>query len=115
MNWARVQDLRREVGEDAFSEVVALFLEETESVAQTLRAPSPATPLTPGDLEDLMHFLKGAALNLGFDELARLCQTAEVDARTGTSAEIDITPILNAYDQSKSDLLAGLPRLGAVA
>lgn len=110
MNWDRVEELREEVGEDAFSEVVELFLEETEDVAVRLRAaPDPKI------LEDQMHFLKGAALNLGFEELAEMCQTGEVAARNGAGAQIDVSAILTCYEQSRDTLLKGLPNLGAVA
>ena len=38
MDWTRVNELREEVGAEAFSEVLALFLEETDGMAQQLAA-----------------------------------------------------------------------------
>ena len=71
MDWTRVRELREEVGPEAFSEVLALFLQETDEMVERLRAdPDPAR------LADDMHFMKGAALNLGFEELATAGKTA---------------------------------------
>lgn len=110
MNWARVEELHDEVGEDSFIEVLDMFLEETgEVVARLAAAPDPAR------LEDDMHFLKGAALNLGFDGFATLCQAAEIRARSGGAASIDVPMILASYEASKNALLEGLSEIGKVA
>ena len=66
IDWSRVQELRREIGEEGFAEVVELFLDEVETVIGRLAAGS-------GNIsaED-MHFLKGSALNLGLQNLASI-------------------------------------------
>lgn len=102
MNWDRVLELRSEVGADAFDEVVALFLEETDGAAERLAAaPDPET------MASELHYMKGAALNLGFDELADVCSNAELDLRTGGATKVDVTVVLAAYAQSKVEIQSG--------
>lgn len=38
IDWERVADLRSEIGDDGFDEVIALFLEETDEVIARLSA-----------------------------------------------------------------------------
>ena len=73
VNKDRLEALREEIGADGFEEVVSLFLQESAEVVERLGGQRP------GDLsaEDL-HFLKGSALTLGFDDLADLCRRAEM-------------------------------------
>ncbi len=107
MDWTRVNELREEVGAEAFSEVLALFLEETDGMAQQLAAGA-----DPARLADDMHFMKGAALNLGFDELATACHGAETKARQGQPAAVDLPAILACYARSRAALLAEQDTLG---
>lgn len=86
INWDRVQELRAEIGDDSFTEVVTLFLEECDTVI--------ARSVAGVTAEDL-HFLKGAALNLGFAELAAACD------RAPSAAELE-----RLYLGSKASLLA---------
>jgi HPt (histidine-containing phosphotransfer) domain-containing protein len=71
IDWERADALRAEIGDDDFAEVAALFLQECDDAVAGMLASGHAGP-------DALHFLKGAALNLGFDGLARLCATGEV-------------------------------------
>ena len=105
IDWERVADLRAEVGEEDFAEVVELFLEEVEEVVARLRAaPNPAR------FEDDLHFLKGSALNLGFRSFSGLCQTGEKQAATGQAAAVNIVQVLASYEASKQEFLNGLPQ-----
>ncbi len=72
VNRERLAALRGEIGEDGFEEVVELFLRESEEVVARLGAQGPGA-MSEADL----HFLKGSALTLGFDELAALCRQSE--------------------------------------
>ena len=74
IDWARVTELREEIGDEDFSEVVELFLEEVDAVIATL-APGMA------DLEAQLHFLKGRELYLGIDEYTTLCQDGSQPCR----------------------------------
>ena len=107
IDWDRVCELRLEIGAEEFAEVVALFLEEADEVVARLPAISDAK-----GMESALHFLKGSALNLGFSDLASLCQEGERRAATG-DAEGDRTLVLACYEASKSAFEAGLDRFSA--
>lgn len=102
IDWARVNELREEIGDDGFSEVVELFLDEVEDVIRRL-----ASAPDPGRFEEDLHFLKGGAWNLGFRELGKLCQIGEKRASDGDHA-IDIAEILASYGRSKDAFVRGL-------
>lgn len=101
IDWARVQELRDEIGAESFDEVVALFLEESDEVVQHLSTGGSAAGLESG-----LHFLKGAALNLGFRRLAMLCQEGERRAAQGDCA-IDLDEIRATYHASRMSLESG--------
>ena len=106
IDWARVGDLRAEIGGEDFAEVIELFLEEADEVVARLSGPSEL-----GELGKLLHFLKGSALNLGFSELAALCQDGERMAETGAAAKVDPGRVATVYRGSKQEFLAGLRAL----
>lgn len=102
IDWNRLADLRAEVGEDGFIEVVELFLEETDEVIARLEAGRQAR------LADDLHFLMGGALNLGLRRFARCCQAAErLCAKT---REIDIGALVALYRESCAALRQGMTR-----
>lgn len=107
IDWDRVQQLRDEIGADEFAEVVALFLDEADDVLARITPDG-----GPVCLRDDCHFLKGAALNLGFKSLAALCQSAERRARDGDCG-IDLKELRNCYQDSRQNLLAGMADLAA--
>lgn len=101
IDWARVAELQDEVGKADFGEVLALFLEEVEEVAQTLRSPAPGD-----DVAGTLHFMRGSALNMGLTALARVCGDAEAAVRSGGGP--DPGAVLTCYAASRRALLAGL-------
>ncbi|MGB0901097.1 Hpt domain-containing protein [Halocynthiibacter sp.] len=101
IDWARVEELKQEVGEDDFAEVVELFLEEVEETITRLK-----TEPDPNNLEDDMHFLKGSALNLGFAQFSDICQAGETAAANGQADLISLPDVFTSYDNSKSEFLA---------
>lgn len=103
IDWNRVRELREEIGPDAFEEVLDLFLEEVETTLGVLR-----TATTDDDVEAQLHFLKGSALNLGFEALAGLCAAGEAKARTGARDSVSIEEIVTSYETSKAAFLAGI-------
>jgi HPt (histidine-containing phosphotransfer) domain-containing protein len=82
IDWARVSELHEEVGDDALEEVLELFASEVDEGLVRLRAAT-----SPKALAAEFHFLKGAALNLGLDEIARLCALGESGAIAGAATE----------------------------
>jgi len=108
IDWNRIEELRNDVGEDAVGEVLELFLRETDELTARLEAGKPSDTL-----ESDLHFLKGAALNLGFESLAARCEDGETCARAGGDARGYLPGILDCYRRSRTalteqaDLLTG--------
>lgn len=102
IDWDRLNELRSEIGDGDFAEVVELFLLEADEVIARISVSAGATAL-----EADLHFLKGAALNLGFRRFAALCQEGEKRAATG-SCDIEIATVIDCYQRSKSILLKGV-------
>ena len=110
IDWDRVSELRSEIGDDGFDEVVELFLDEVEAVVMRLKsAPDPAT------YEEDLHFLKGSAWNLGFADFGALCQDGERKAAQGRQSEIDIGAVLDCYGRSKTQFMADVAAKSASA
>ena len=100
--WDRVNELRDEVGAEDFAEVVEIFIEEVDEVMARLRAdPDPST------YETELHFLKGSALNLGFQELADLCGKYEKVAGGPHQNDIDLSAVIRAYEKSLAEFNNG--------
>lgn len=103
IDWNRVMDLREEVGPDDFLEVAEMFLAEVGDVLERLsKGANVAT------LESDMHFLKGAALNLGFDDFAKLCKDGEAKAVATDFGSIDIAAVVSCFNASSEQFVAGL-------
>ena len=103
INWSRVNELKNDIGPDDINDIVELFLSEVEEVIEKLSGNDG------GDsLEQHMHFLKGSALNLGFDGLGQLCSDAEKQAALGQDQAVSIPEIISNFQQSKAEFLAGL-------
>ncbi|MBN9886068.1 Hpt domain-containing protein [Salipiger abyssi] len=110
IDWSQVSELHDEIGAVDFDEVVALFLQEVEGALADL----PDQAREPAALEAALHFLKGSALNLGFDTLAHACQEGEYAARAGTPEAVDLGAIARLYEDSRAAFLRELPeRLAA--
>ncbi|WP_166417731.1 Hpt domain-containing protein [Cochlodiniinecator piscidefendens] len=100
IDWKRIEELKDEVGAEDFVEVAAIFLEEVDEVVDRLREnPNLET------MEADMHFLKGSALNLGFDALSVYCQAGEKAASNDDAATIDLSQLFEIYDASKAEFL----------
>ena len=109
IDWKRVADLRDEIGAEDFEEVVPIFLEEVSGVIDALRAGPDLSRL-----EEDLHFLKGSALNLGFEAFSTICSAGEKAAAAGMAASVDVTEVLACFDASKTTFEAGLAQ-GAAA
>ena len=109
IDWKRVADLRDEIGEEDFDEVVPLFLDEVSGIIETLRV-GPRMD----QLEEDLHFLKGSALNLGFQAFSDLCGAGEKAAAAGQAETVNVTEILDCFDASKTTFEVGLAE-GAAA
>lgn len=103
IDWQRVHELQDEVGLEDFHEVVDLFLEEVEEVVERLKG----TP-DPASYEADFHFLKGSALNLGFQAFATICADNERSAAAGKPDDVDVDGALASYAESRSLFLSKL-------
>ena len=103
IDWQRIRDLRSEIGTDDFLEVAAMFLDEADEAVARLAIPRGAKAL-----EEDLHFLKGAALNLGFSRLAALCQDGERRA-AGGDMSVDVGAVREVYLTSKQQFLTEVP------
>jgi HPt (histidine-containing phosphotransfer) domain-containing protein len=75
IDWAHVAELYADFGADGFAEVLDVFTSEvTDGLGQL------DTAQTPDQHRVAFHFLKGAALNLGIQDIAVLCATGEANA-----------------------------------
>jgi histidine phosphotransfer protein HptB len=102
INWAHVDELKAEMKE-AFDEVVAMFLEEAgEVVSRMEKSPEPAR------YQADLHFLKGAALNLGFERFAEACAEGEATAAAGQPEHVALQEIIDTYRASVRELEKGL-------
>jgi HPt (histidine-containing phosphotransfer) domain-containing protein len=101
IDWSRVRELRHEIGEDGFEEVVGLFMEEADETVARLTPDVGAKKLA-ADL----HYLKGAALNLGFQALAAICQDGERRANQG-DLTVDLGELGQIYTDSRARFLGG--------
>ena len=107
IDWTRVDELRAEVGDDGFDEVVDLFLEETDEVIDRLLTVDDAA------LGRDLHFLKGSALNLGLRELAQLCQDGERFCGSGQAAKVDRAALIHTYHLAKATFRDEIARRAA--
>ena len=106
IEWARVRELVDEIGAEDFTEVVDLFLQEVDGAIIALDAAG-NNPIL---IEEQMHFLKGAALNLGFEALAQLCLKGEKAAKAGRPDVVTLDEISECYRLSRSCFEQDLPK-----
>jgi HPt (histidine-containing phosphotransfer) domain-containing protein len=102
IDWDRLNELKSEIGEDDLAEVVGVFLDEADEVIGRVAGGKSAC------LESDLHFLKGSALNLGFADLAALCQSGEKQAAAGQASLVDLARVASLYDASKRAFLGAL-------
>lgn len=103
IDWERIDELRTEIGEDDFGEVVEIFLEEVEEGLEELKSTQHGSSLA-----KTLHFLKGSALNLGFQSFSSLCQAGETSATEGNEGDVDLAKLFACYRESKKAFERGL-------
>lgn len=105
IDWERVAELRDEIGAEDFGEIVDLFLSEVEGTIDQLGRPGD----TPQTVADQMHFLKGAALNLGFSALSSLCRDGEKAAAEGNTALVLPQDVRKTFEESRATFETDFP------
>lgn len=102
IDWTHVDEMKLEMG-SGFHEVVTMFLDEVGEVISRLEAgPEPET------LAADLHFLKGAALNLGFSDFAELCEAGEKHVLENRLDRVNVDGLLICYRASCEVFHAGL-------
>ncbi len=109
IDWSQIDELRAEV-DDAFDEVVSLFLEEADDIMARVRQAQGVPRRDPAALAADLHALKGAALNLGLRAFADACGEGERRAQSGDADSIDLDGIIACFAASRIALLKGLDR-----
>ena len=99
INWHRVRELQEEIGAEDFAEVAEIFLDEVDEVIERIQADA-------SNLGADFHFLKGGALNLGFEVFAAQCAEKEREANAGKP--VDIAEAVDCYTESKTAFLTQL-------
>jgi len=102
IDWEQVESLREDLG-DGFDELVEVFLAEVDATTGSLDPAASADQMAAA-----LHFLKGAALNLGFTAFAALCSEGELRAEAGQS--VDLAPVLASFMASRREFTEGLAR-----
>ncbi|WP_170468256.1 Hpt domain-containing protein [Ruegeria arenilitoris] len=106
INWSRVRQLRDEVGASEFDEVVEIFLDEVQEALTRL-----CNDTARAEFEQNLHFVKGSALSLGFETLAKLCQDGERQSAQGQSQTVDLPGIVDTFESSSVAFKSGLGTL----
>ncbi|MEO8529923.1 MAG: Hpt domain-containing protein [Deltaproteobacteria bacterium] len=100
ISWARVDELKSEVGADDFAELCEVFLSEVEDGLARLDFVAGMAAL-----ERDLHFLKGSALNIGLAEFAALCGAGETAAHANRLTPDDLGAIAKCYQASRAELI----------
>lgn len=106
IDWTIALELREEMGAEDFEEVFNLFLSEVESALAELDNASTAAD----SWEASLHLLKGAALNLGFSDLAQLCSDGERAAASGDTTAVTPDAVRQSFFASRTLFLEELPQ-----
>lgn len=102
IDWNRVLQMREEVGEELFGQLAADFLSEIEDRLARLSD-------DPEQLLRDLHFLRGAALNMGFARFSALCLADEMQLRHGNAAGIDKADLIEKFRSTRQQFLDDLP------
>jgi HPt (histidine-containing phosphotransfer) domain-containing protein len=105
VDWERLNELKADIGEEDFADVVMLFVTELQETLATL-APDRAAASD-------FHFLRGSAANLGLTALVASCDAAEIACGVGQTA--DVGAVRSAFDQALAEMAAELPDLHLAA
>lgn len=105
IDWDRITELKNDMGQDEFPALVSIFLDEVENALSNLNGQT-------APIEADFHFLKGSALTLGFQDLAKLASAGEIALHQDADAQVEVSPIAKAYDLEKRELLENVQILG---
>jgi HPt (histidine-containing phosphotransfer) domain-containing protein len=103
INWAQIDSLISDVGEEDVAEVIEIFLDEVDQKLDDMRGIAPKSE--PQDMAADLHFLKGSALNIGFEEMGQFCSKAENQFKSGSGDPQGVVQAIAVlFEQSRSVL-----------
>jgi HPt (histidine-containing phosphotransfer) domain-containing protein len=100
LNLKQLKDLKSDVGDEGFADLIKLFIEETDDAILRMTNGGPSK-----DPAADFHFLKGAARNLGLDAFSAICHQAEMSAAQGLPLAISPEGLDAAWQDSRARLL----------
>ena len=105
IDWKRLCEMHRELGDPDFRTILGLFLDEIEDAVARLDA------VPPEGLETRLHFIKGSAWNIGLAEFGRLCQSCEGQVVRGRADQVHAAALADSYAMSRQILMRDLDRV----
>ena len=100
IDWEQVATLQTAVGRDDFSTIMCVFFKEVEEANAQL-----TMGVTTDQFRDILHFVKGSALSVGFVELSEQCAQAEGNFAGSQQITSFWKEILTSYEKSKEHFL----------
>lgn len=97
----RLDDLRRDIGEDGLAELLPIFLAEADELVALLDPNEP-------DLCHTLHALKGCAVNIGLDGVHETCMRIESDIAADRMSRCAIADLRDGYSRARQELIATL-------
>ena len=99
---ARIEELKQEIGEDDLREVLDLFCDEVDDSLFAL-AEQKST-----EIPNLLHALKGSALNIGMQALAAACLAEEENCKSAAPRAVNLENLKEIFAESRTELEASL-------
>ena len=110
IDWEQLMELLESFGAEEFEELVESFWAELD---EAITALAELNLQDAGAIAAQMHFIKGAAANMGLSDVVNCVSAQEQAANAGHLDQIDIAKAAQVYAQSKATLCEeGYAKLG---
>lgn len=107
IDWARLNGLRADIGEEDFADVAMIFVAEiTEHLDRLAADPARAVAAD-------FHFLRGSAANMGFVAMVEACRRAEAACLAGSTP--DLAGVADTFAASLGAIATDLPEIASAA
>ncbi len=105
IDWKRLCEMHRELGDPDFRAILDLFLDEIEDAVMRLDT------VPPDGLGTRLHVIKGSAWTIGLAEFGRLCQSCETQVMRGRADQVRTAALTDSYAMSRQILMRDLDRV----
>ena len=99
---SRIAELKAEIGEEDFCDIVDVFVKELDEAVVALKAEDTANRQA---IADAAHFIKGSAANLGLRDLVDACALLEDAAGKKINVDSQAGDVSSIYARSRTELL----------